>query len=196
MKEVKTGVYFYNDESYNFNFCTDLSAYDKMVFVNSVVDTLVDDNSYNSIVKDLIFDFTIVRMFTDINTSFINQKDDDGVVINPIIIIEQFLENSNIVDVVKANVSSMVFDELSDAIDKSIQYRTGIHSSPISDAIASLISTFEKKINEVNLDELADMAQKISGIIGEFTPDSIVNAYMNSDVHKNNLAEIEEAKNK
>lgn len=196
MKEVKTGVYFYNEESYNFNFCTGLSAYDKMVFVNSVVDTLIDDNNYNSIVKDLIFDFTIVRLFTDINTSFINQKDDDGNIVNPIIIIEQFLENSNIVDVVKANVSSMVFDELSDAIDKSIQYRTGIHSSPISDAIASLISTFEKKINEVNLDELADMAQKISGIIGEFTPDSIVNAYMNSDVHKNNLAEIEEAKNK
>lgn len=196
MKEVKTGVYFYNDESYNFNFRTDLSAYDKMVFVNSVVDTLVDDNSYNSIVKDLIFDFTIVRMFTDINTSFINQKDDDGVVINPIIIIEQFLENSNIVDVVKANVSSMVFDELSAAIDKSIQYRTGIHSSPISDAIASLISTFEKKVNEVNLDGIMDIAQKFSSMTGELTPDSIISAYLNSDIHKNNLAEIEEAKNK
>ena len=53
-----------------------------------------------------------------------------------------------------------------------------------------------KDINEVNLDEIMDMVQKFANITGELTPDNIVNAYMNSDVHKNNLAEIEGAKNK
>ena len=60
------------------------------MFVNSVVDTLIDDDSYNSIIKDLIFDFNIIRVFTDIDTSFINVKDDDGNDVNPIIPIERF----------------------------------------------------------------------------------------------------------
>lgn len=196
MREVKTGAYIYNEESYDFNFYTDLSAYDKMAFVNSVVNTLIDDDNYNSIVKDLIFDFTIVRLFTDIDTSFINRRDDDGNIINPIIMIEQFLENSNVVQIVRANASHVVFDELSIAVDKSIQYRTGIHTSPVSDALARLISTIEKKVNEIDLDGAMDMVQKFTSMTGEFTPDSIVNAYMNSDIHKKNLAEIDAAKNK
>ena len=37
-------------------------------------------------------------------------------------------------------------------------------------------------------------AQKFAGMTGELTPESIMNAYINSDIHKKNLAEIEEAK--
>ena len=37
MKNIKMGAYFHNDEAYNFEFATDLSAYRKMMFVNYVV---------------------------------------------------------------------------------------------------------------------------------------------------------------
>ena len=196
MKNIKMGTYinYTNEETYNFNFATNLSAYRKMMFVNYVVNSLVDEDRYDSIVRDIIFDFGIVSIFTDINTSFIRQADDEGNVINPIIFIEQFLEETNVVDIVKANMEVGLLDELNKAVDKSIEYKTGIHSSPIADSLANLLSTLEKKVNGFDMESMMDMAQKFVGMTGELTPESVVNAYINSDVHKKNLEEIVESK--
>ncbi len=194
MKNIKMGTYFRGDESYNFDFATDLSAYRKMMFVNYVVDSLIDEDRYDSIVKDLVFDFGLVALMTNIDTSFINVKDEDGNSINPIIFIEPFLEETNVVDIIKANMEIGLLDELNDAVNKSIEYRTGIHPSPIADSLASLFSTIEKKINEFDMSNAMEMVQKLAGMTDEFNLDNLVNAYMNSDVHKANLEEIAESK--
>lgn len=194
MKEMKTGVFTYNNESYDFNFKTSLSAYEKQLFVKTVVSNLVDDNGYDSVIRNLIFDFVIVELFTNVDTSFINMKDDDGSDVNPIIIVEHFLEESNVVDIVKANMEGELLDELNRAVDLDIQYLTGIHPNPISEALASLISTIEKKANEIDLDSMMSMAQKFASMTEDFTMENLVKEYMNSDVHKENLAEIADAK--
>ena len=194
MKNIKTGTYFYNDESYNFDFATNLSAYRKMMFVNYVVNSIVDEDRYDYIVKDLIFDFGLVALMTDIDTSFINSTDEDGDPINPIVFIEPFLEETNIVDIIKANMEVGLLDELNEAVDKSIEYRTGIHTSPIADSLASLFSTIEKKISEVDLGSAMEMAQKFAGMTDEFNLDNVLKAYMDSDIHKKNLEEIAESK--
>lgn len=192
MNNTKMGVYTYTtdngNETYNFNFCTDLSVADKLKFVNSVTDLVVTESHYNSVIRDLIFDFYIVDIMTDVDTKELKDSltflDD----------VENFLLSTNIVEIVKANAFITLFDELNNAVDKSIQYLTGIHPSPLSDAIASLFSTFEKKINEVDVDSMMGMAQKFTSMDEDFTMENLVNAYMNSDVHKKNLAEIAEAK--
>ena len=194
MKNIKTGTYFYNDESCNFNFATDLSAYRKLMFVNYVVNSLIDEDRYDFIVKDLVFDFGLVAIMTDIDTSFINKMDDDNNPINPIIFIEPFLEETNVVDIVKANMEIGLLEELNDAVNKSIEYRTGIHHSSIADSITSLISTLEKKINEVDLSSAMEMAQKFAGMTDGFNLDNVMKAYMESDIHKGNLEEIAKAK--
>lgn len=188
MKEMKMGTYFYNDESYNFNFATSLSAYDKLNFVHSVTDVLVNDTDYNFVIRDLVFDFFIIDIMTDVDTK---EFKDSSFFVNDV---EQFLEETNIVDIVKANMEIGLLDELNNAVDLNIQYRTGIHLSPIENSLSSLLSTLEKKVKEVDLTAMAEMAQKFAGVTGELTPESVVNAYMNSDMHKKNLAEIEEAK--
>ena len=180
------GTYFYDDKTYNFNFATDLSAYRKSIFVNYVVNSIVDDDRYDSIVKPLIFDFGLVAICTDIDTSFINRKDDEGNPINPIIFIERFLEETNVVEVIKANMEEGLLEELNKAVDKSIEYRTGIHPSPLNDAIASLLSTLEKKVNEFDMGSMMDMAQKFANMTDELSVDNVVNAYINSDLHKKN----------
>lgn len=197
MKNIKTGTYVKGDEVFNFNFSTSLSAYDKMVFVNSVIDLLIDDKTYDSIIRDLITDFVIIRVFTDIDTSFVDVKDDGNNIINPIILIEQFLEETNIVDIVKANMEDGLFEELNKAIDESIEYRTGIHPSPLSDALSNLVNTIENKIKDIdlsNIDNMMEMIQLFTGMTNEFTPENVVNAYLNSDIHKKNVIEIEEVK--
>lgn len=190
INNMKTGVYTYNGESYNFNFYTDISAAKKLKFVNSVIDLVVTDNRYNSVIRDLVFDFYTIDILTDIDTTDLKESN------NFLDDVEEFLLETNIVEIVKANAFPTLFDELNKAVDDSIEYLTGIHKNPINDALSSLLSTLEKKINDVDLDSMMGMAQKFAGMTGELTPESIMNAYMNSDVHKKNLVEIEEARSR
>ena len=104
------------------------------------------------------------------------------------------MEETSVVDIIKENAEDGLIDELNHAVDLNIQYLTGIHPNPLNEAIASLLSTVEKKINEADLDGLVDMAQKFAGMTEDFTLENLVNAYMNSDVHNKNLEEIEKAK--
>lgn len=194
INEMKTGVYTYNDETNNFNFRTDLSTSDKAVFVRTVVDTIVDDTGYDSVLRDIIFDYVAISMFTDIDTSFLKIVNDNGDIVTDIDMLEDFLLSTNIIEIVKANAFPTLFDELEKAVNLNIQYRTGIHPSPLSDALTSLLSTLEKKINEVDLDSMMGMAQKFAGMGEDFTMENLVKAYMNSDVHKQNVREIVEAK--
>lgn len=194
MKEMRTGVFTYNDDSYNFNFKTSLSAYEKMIFVKTVIENIIDGSSYDFVIRDLIFDFAIIELFTNVDTSFINAKDDNGNDINPIIIIEHFLESSNVVDVVKANMEEGLLDTLNRAVDLNVQYLTGAQNNRLNDAIEKLISTFERKISETDLDTMYNMAQKFANMTEDFTVDNVVNAYLDSGEHKANLEEIEEAK--
>lgn len=198
VKEMKTGVYTHitenGNESHSFSFITDLLASDKAVFVRKVVDTIVNDTNYDSVLKDIIFNLTVITTMTDIDTSFLKVLDEKGNVVTDIGMLEDFLLSTNIVEIVKANAFPTLFDELNDAVNKSIQYRTGIHPSHLSDALASFLSTLEKKINEVDLDSMMGMAQKFAGMGEDFTMENLVKAYMNSDTHKQNLTEIAEAK--
>ena len=194
MKEMKNGVYAYNDETYSFNFVTNLSASDKAIFVRTVVDTIVDNDSYDSVLRDIIFDYTIISMFTDVDTSSFKVEDNGNSIVTDIDLIEEFLLDTNIVEIVRANAFPTLFEQLEKAVDKSIEYKTGIHPSPISDALSSLLSAIEKKIEGIDSNALMGMAQKFAGMTDKLTPESIMNAYMNSDFHKNNVIEIEESK--
>ena len=190
----KNGVFTYKDDSYDFNFKTSLSAMEKLSFVRNVVDTIVDDKSYDVVIRDLVFDFNIIAFFTNIDTSFIEMKDEDGNDINHIILIEHFLNESNVVDIVKANMEDGVIEELTNAIDLNVQYLTGICLNSVNNSLAKLLSTLEKKFNGVDLDSMMPMVQKFASMTDDFTVDNIVSAYMNSDIHKSNIVEIEKAK--
>lgn len=190
----KNGVFTYKDDSYDFNFKTSLSAMEKLSFVRNVVDTIVDDKSYDVVIRDLVFDFNIIAFFTNIDTSFIEMKDEDGNDINHILLIEHFLNESNVVDIVKANMEDGVIEELTNAIDLNVQYLTGICLNSVNNSLAKLLSTLEKKFNGVDLDSMMPMVQKFASMTDDFTVDNIVSAYMNSDIHKGNIVEIEKAK--
>ena len=188
MKNVMMGTYIRGDETHNFSFGTDLSIADKTKFVNSVVGLVVNDKYYNSIIRDLIFDYFTIKFFTDIDTA---ELDESSFFVNDV---ELFLEETNIVDIVKENAAFALFDELNKAVDKSIEYLTGIHPNPLNEALASLVSTLEKKVNEFDMGSMMDMAQKFASMTGEFNVDSVVNAYMNSDLHKKNVEGITASK--
>lgn len=188
IKEVKTGTYFKGEESFNFDFYTSLSIAKKLEFVNSVCNLVVDENNYNSVIRNLIFDFYIVDIFTTVDTTDLQTSK------SFLTDVEEFLEETNIVDIVKTNMEIGLLEELDKSVDLNIEYKTGVHPSPLNNALTSLVSTLERKVNEIDLNSMMEMASKFNGMTEEFTPDNIVKAYLDSDVHKKNVEEIEKSK--
>lgn len=184
-KNVKTGAYTYKNESIPFNFYTELRAVDKIKFINAVCDTLIDTNYY-SVIRDLVFDFQIVNVFTDVVVPELQDSP------SPISIIEEFLDDTNIVEIVKANVDKKLIAELEKAVDENIEYRTGIHKNTLEDALTSLLHTVEQKINDVDTEGMIEMAMKLNSISDELTPERILQAYSETDMFKNRIYEKEQ----
>ena len=184
-KNVKTGAYTYKNESIPFNFYTELRAVDKIKFINAVCDTLIDTNYY-SVIRDLVFDFQIVNVFTDVVVPELQDSP------SPISIIEEFLDDTNIVEIVKANVDKKLIAELEKAVDENIEYRTVIHKNTLEDALTSLLHTVEQKINDVDTEGMMEMAMKLNSISDELTPERILQAYSETDMFKNRIYEKEQ----
>lgn len=183
-KNVKMGVYTCNGESISFNFYTNLRAVDKMKFVDTVTDYVVGNN-YNSVIRDMMFDFTIIEIFTDVDITEITNSNT-----NAINMIEDLLDETNIAAIVRANAESGLIAELEKAVDDNIEYRTGVRRNPIADSISSLLNTVETKLAGIDTEGMMKMAQVISGMSGEMTPEKMLEAYSKSDMFKERYAQL------
>lgn len=178
--DMMTDVCSINGEDVSINFYTSLDAYRKAQFVASVSDMLVGDN-YNYVIKDLAFDFCIIALFTDIDTSDVQNAD------NGITAMEEFVDTySLVVDIVVENAEDGLIDELSRAVDLNVEYRTGIHIDPISSSLANLIDNLDRKFSEFDLNSMIDIAKSMSDISGELTAEKMLDAYAKTDIFKKN----------
>ena len=174
---IKSGVYSHKVgdtvREGAFNYFANLSARDKIRFVNGVTNVLVDGTNYNGVIKDMIFRFMIVKIFTDVGTDEIETIDD----------IEEFLSNTDIVETVIAGVDDCVIDALRKAVDDNITYKTGIRQDKLTDAFIRLVNTVNQKVSELNVDlnDLMDVVGKLSQISGDITPEKIVEAFSQMD---------------
>lgn len=171
MRNAISGVYFKGEESFNFNFYTNLMVSDKLEFVNSIVDLVVDGQNYNYVIRDLLFDFYLIDIMTDVDTSELVSSE------SFLYDVELFLENTSIVDVVKANIDTGLIEELNKAIDLNIEYRTGMRVNQLNDALTSLVNTIEKKMDGIDLNKAMEMVNLFTGMTDEFTTENIVKAY-------------------
>ena len=185
-RQVKMGVYTKNGEENTFNYYTSLRAVDKVQFVNYIVDTLVGDN-YNSVIRDLVFDYAIINIITDFDTSYIDNSE------NPISDIEDLLNETNIVDIVKVNVPELI-DKLNKAVDLAIEYKTGIHKNPIAESLSHLLNTLDKKVSGIDTEKMMEMAQVLSSVSGELNAEKVLEAYSKSEFFKQKYAQLLENK--
>lgn len=170
-------MYIDNGETVEFNYYLDIPMSRKLAFVNSVVGPVVGDDYYYPMLKDVMFDFRMVQFFTDIDTGVVDGDDTLDQMV-------EFLESTNAADVVKVSVNFDVVQELYDAVDKAIEYKTGIHPSPIADGIASILKMAEEKLSSIDVDSANAMAKVLGNMQGNITPDKMLEAYAKSDVFK------------
>ena len=166
-----------NGVDIEFNYCYDIPMSQKIAFVDSVVNPVVGDDYYYPMIKDIMFDFRMIQFFTDIDTDVVDGDD----VIDQIV---EFLKSNDAADVVKASVNFDVVQELYEAVDKAIEYKTGIHPSPIADGIASILDTIEQKFAGIDMDAMTGMAKVFGKLQGDITPDKMLEAYAKSDVFR------------
>lgn len=176
----KNGVYKNADgDDLVFYFTASPTMYQKIEFTKFVVDTIVGE-SYCAVAKDLFFDFYMIKVFTDVDVSHILK--DEIEFEEQIGLIEDIVYNTEIANIVKANMGLNIVDELYDAVEHDIEYRTGIHRNPIANSFAKLLDTIEHKVSDVDLDKLMNIADAMSGISSESLADKIVEAYAKSDI--------------
>lgn len=172
-----TAMYVDNGNTVEFNCYLDIPMSRKLAFVDSVVNPVVGDDYYYPMIKDIMFDFRMIQFFTDIDTDVVDGYD----VIDQIV---EFLKSNDAADVVKVSVNFDVIQELYEAVDKAIEYKTGIHPSPIADGIASILKMAEEKLSSIDVDYANAMAKVFGNMQGNITPDKMLEAYANSDVFK------------
>lgn len=171
--KVLVGNYKKNGVETSFNYGTDLTALEKIMFVKNVIDNLFIADIYNTIVKDLFFDFEIINAFTDIDISYIDGN-------NAVNEIEKLVANVN-VEEIKSNLKDGLISDLVKAVELNITYKTGIKSDVIADSLASLLNTIERKIENIDVDSIMNVSNTLSNISGDFTPEKLIEAYSKSD---------------
>lgn len=187
IKNMDAATYTRNGEEIDFNYYIDMPMSNKLGFVNSVVKAVVGDDYYYPMLKDMIFDFRLVQFFTDVDIE-IDDEDDT------VDAIETFLADTNVADVLKINLDIDLLMELYGAVDKAIEYKTGIHPSPIADSIASILKVAEDKLRGFDIDSMTDMAKVFAKMQGDITPDKMLEAYANSDVFKKQHEDVVDKK--
>lgn len=170
-------TYVSNGVDIEFNYYYDIPMSYKIAFVNSVANPVVGDDYYYPMIKDVLFDFRMVQFFTDIDTGVVDGDDTLDQMV-------EFLESTNAADIVKVSVNFDVVQELYDSVDKAIEYKTGIHPSPIADGIASILDVVENKLSRIDVDGMQDAMRVFGKLQGDITPDKMLEAYANSDVFK------------
>ena len=184
-EKIINDTYISNGEEIEFTYLANPSMSKKVAFVKSVAENVVNDDCYYPMIKDMVFDFCLIEFFSDIRSNAENEKEEDT-----IDYVEEFIENNNAATVMKLGMDFDVIQELRENVDKMIEYKTGIHPSPIADAISKVLDTLEQKFAGIDVDAMSGMANVFGKLQGDITPEKMLEAYAKSDVFKKQAKEV------
>ena len=180
--KIINDTYISNGEEIEFNYYANPSMSKKFSFVRSVVDVVCGDDYYFPMIRNMIFDFYLIKFFSDI---VVYSEDKDS-----IDYVEGFLANNNAATIIKLGMDSDVLQELYENVDKMIEYKTGIHPSPIENVVSKILDTLEHKFANIDVDAMTGMANVFGKLQGDITPEKMLEAYAKSDVFKKQAKEV------
>ena len=188
-----TEVYTYKGQDVEFHYATTATYLEQAAFVDAATQSVIQSGNYIPLLKDIMFNLKLVQMFTDIDMRQFYVDDQFS-----LDAFEAFDNETGVSTMLKvALIDNEVMINLMQSIDDNIAYRTGIRRDEISTAIVELIRTLAQKIDSlgdgIETSAVNEFMKKFneSGFDGE----SLVDAYLNSEQYKKNVAEVVDAKN-
>lgn len=190
MKKVYIGKYFDNrlDKEVEFEYTIALTLKQKTTFVNNVLEVLFQNDYCYSIIKNEIINIMIIDSFTNI----FKTDEDFDYSLNKI---EEFLSNTNVLDVLRKEIPSELIKELTDVIDRNIAYKTGVNENDLSTVLSSLLKTIEDKISDFDVNELTTTLKEFSKITDGLSQEKILDLYTKTDAYKENYENVVQSKN-
>ncbi len=190
---TESGTYTYNGETVDYKYATTASLSEQAAFVNVVTNIVVTEQGYMPLLGDAALRCMLVQAFTSIGKEPF--MDDDGNAN-----IDRFVEFDNetgVSDIIWNSMDMVVRENMLTSIEDNVAYKTGIRKDDISTAIVELVRALTRKID--SLGEGMDM-EATTNFINKFNEsgfdgEALVTAYMNSEQHKKNVAEVVDAKN-
>lgn len=176
-----------DSEKIEFDFSTNISMLGKMNLVKKTVERCIIDEHFFSNLLPVIFNYHIIMYFAAIDLSDIEEAE-----INGIDKMCDFVQNTNIAEIIRENMDDGVLDELVEAVDADVEFKTGIHPNPLNKVLSRLLETFEKKIENIDVETLMESATKVAGIKEQLTPTGLINAYNDSEVFNKKFKDLEE----
>lgn len=188
--EVYEGTYYDNrlERTVDFEYTTELTAQQKVNFVNNVLEVIFSNDYCYSIIKDEIIDIMLIDTFTNI----LKTDEDFDYKLNAI---DDFLNNTNVVNIIRKNINPYLYEELVNAIDENISYKTGIDRNGISTAFSSLLKTIEETVSAFDVDELTNALKEFGSLTDNLSEEKIMELYTKTDAYKKNYEETISAKN-
>lgn len=177
MNKIMSSTYFINGQEKSFNFYTSLTSSQICKFVNFIAESIILGNYYSHL-KNIVFDYAIVKFMTDIDTAEIDDSESE------IDAIEDFLNSTDIVKTVKNNCVNGFIEKLESTVNDNIEYRTGVHTYSIEKSLEKLVQKIIGQVESVDIDEIMSFAKAFSENANGITSDSIVESYINSDTYK------------
>jgi len=189
-KKMYTGTYTVvdgeNEKEITFNYKKELSSIERISFVNSIAETVINGTDYYPTLEGVMFGFELVRSFTDIDTSNIVTIDE----------IDDFLEvNDNLIRTLFEVIDEKLIKGLMESTRKVIDHRLAIYESPLANSLDKLINTLETKLNEINVNDFMGFAKKLSDVPNELTAEKMLEAYANTDIFKKKFREVSKEDN-
>lgn len=170
-----------------YSYWTDISAVNKAALVQTVVSLVANDGFYDGLLRDIFFKQAIIVAFTDIQMGVPNEQSaQDMIDTSSVEKAEKFVEESGVAEEVMSHMKPSTLASIVRSIDENIEYKTGIRQHGLEKALTELVESLTEKINAMDISSLNDVLGKVASMQGNFTPDNVLNAYMGTDMFKDN----------
>lgn len=190
MNEVYVGKYYDSklEKEVEFEYVKKLTMRQKVDFVNNVLEVLFQNDYCYSIIKNEIVYIMLIDTFTNI----LKTDEDFGYKLNEI---EEFLSNTNAIDVLLKEIPSAYIRELDEVIDENIAYKTGINKDNLSTAFSSLLRTIENKVSDFDMNELTTTLKELGDMTSGLSQETLMDLYTKTDAYKENYENVVQSKN-
>ena len=189
MNYTEKSTYTHNGEVIEFNYSPTATYTEQVSFVDIVSKNVFVDGNYLLLLEDITFNFMLVKTFTDIKADCIAEGDIDA--------FAEFDKATDITNKLRKLINPQLIKSLETSVKDNIVYKKNIAHDNISTALVDLINTVKEKIEAfgdgLDSNAVMEFIQKFSE--ADLNSESIVDAYLNSDVHKNKVTELVDSKN-